>query len=103
MKLFYNLFHLMEIKLTNIRFRDISLKSLLISIYLNKMIAYFWGSNIFDNIKHCVAIGGATCGGGCGVDITGAIFNAFAAAGGISSPVPSANLNISCNLNIFKH
>lgn len=43
-------------------------------------------------------MGGAACGGGCGVDITGAMFNAFAAAGGISRPVPSANLNINCNL-----
>lgn len=59
---------------------------------------YFCGSNMFESIKHCVAIGGAACGGGGGAEITGAIFKAFAAAGGISRPVPSANLNINCNL-----
>lgn len=55
---------------------------------------------MFDNIKHWVAIGGAACGGGCGVVMTGAMFSAFAAAGGISSPVPSASLNINCNLKV---
>ena len=65
---------------------------------IRKYVTYFCGSNMLDNMKHCVAMGGAAWGGGCGCAITGAIFKAFAAAGGISRPVPSANLNISCNL-----
>lgn len=46
---------------------------------------YVAGSNMFANIKHCVAIGGAGCTA-CGKAF--AKFRAFAAAGGICIPVP---------------
>ena len=69
------------------------------------------GSNILDSIKHCVAIGGAvtaavgvapgtpvaaavaagppSTAGGAGV-----MFNAFAATGGSSNPVPTIQQSI---------
>lgn len=59
---------------------------------------YDVGSNMFDNMKHCVAIGGADCCWGWGLlpmmaeTLGGAgpgpIFNAEAAYSGIWKPVP---------------
>lgn len=63
---------------------------------------YDVGSNMFDNMKHCVAIGGADCCWGWGLlpmmaeTLGGAgpgpIFNAEAAYSGIWKPVPKKKL-----------
>ena len=61
---------------------------------------YFCGSNIFDSMKHCVAIGGATtsaggaAGGAPGNMLGGCILRALAAAVGIWKPVPTKNRKI---------